>query len=79
MRISIIALLITFVISRYGLKKKSISGRVVDAETGVALPFASISFNDYSNGSVSNSEGVYVIDIPADRMGDSSVFQLYGI
>ena len=73
MRISFIALLITCNLSIWA-QNKSINGRVVDAETGVVLPFASISFNDYSNGSVSNSEGVYVIDIPTDRMSDSLYF-----
>jgi hypothetical protein len=77
MRISFIALLITCNLSIWA-QNKSINGRVVDAETGVVLPFASISFNDYSNGSVSNSEGVYVIDIPTDRMSDSLYFSYMG-
>jgi len=59
-------------------QKKILTGRVLDLETGIALPFASISFNDYSNGSVSNSEGVYVMDIAADRLGDSLYFSYMG-
>jgi len=59
-------------------QKKILTGRVLDVETGIALPFASISFNDYSNGSVSNSEGVYVMDIAADRLGDSLYFSYMG-
>ena len=77
MRISIIGFLIVCNLSIWA-QKKIISGRVLDAETDLALPFASISFNDYSNGSVSNSEGVYVIDIAADRLGDSLYFSYMG-
>ena len=77
MRISFISLLITCNLSIWA-QNKSINGRVLDAETGVVLPFASISFNDYTNGSVSNSEGVYVIDIPPDRISDSLYFSYMG-
>ena len=59
-------------------QKETISGKVLDAETGFLLPFASISFNDFSNGSVSNSEGIYIMDIPVDRLKDSLYFSYMG-
>ena len=77
MRISFIGLLIVCNLSMWA-QKKIISGSVLDVETGLALPFASISFNDYSNGSVSNSEGVYIMDIAADRLRDSLYFSYMG-
>jgi len=77
MRISFIGLLIVCNLSMWA-QKKIISGSVLDVETGLALPFASISFNDYSNGSVSNSEGVYIMDITADRLRDSLYFSYMG-
>ena len=77
MRMSLIGLLIVCNLSIWA-QKKIITGRVIDVETGIALPFASISFNDYSNGSVSNSEGVYVMDIAADRLEDSLYFSYMG-
>ena len=57
---------------------ETISGKVLDAETGFVLPFASISFNDFSNGSVSNSEGIYIMNIPVDRLKDSLHFSYMG-
>ncbi len=59
-------------------QKETISGKVIDAETGFLLPFASISFNDFSNGSVSNAEGIYIMDIPVDRLKDSLYFSYMG-
>ena len=59
-------------------QKKTISGKVLDAEIGFVLPFASISFNDFSNGSVSNAEGIYVMDIPVNRLKDSLCFSYMG-
>ena len=59
-------------------QKETISGKVLDAETGFLLPFASISFNDFSNGSVSNSEGIYIMDIPVYRLKDSLYFSYMG-
>ena len=53
---------------------ETISGKVLDAETDSVLPFASISFNDFSNGSVSNSEVIYIMNIPVDRLKDSLHF-----
>ena len=44
---SFISLLIVCNLSIWA-QKKIITGRVLDAETGLSLPFASISFNDYS-------------------------------
>ena len=77
MKISFIGLLIVCNLSVWA-QKKSITGKVMDAETSLVLPFASISFNDFSNGSVSNSEGIYVMDISADRLGDSLYFSYMG-
>ena len=59
-------------------QKETISGKVLDSETGFVLPFASISFNDFSNGSVSNAEGIYVMDIPVNRLKDSLCFSYMG-
>ena len=59
-------------------QKKTISGRVLDAKTGLVLPFASVSFNDFSFGSVSNSEGEYVMVIPSYRLEDSLYFSYMG-
>ena len=69
-----------FIVCNYSLlaQKETISGKVLDAETGLVLPFASVSFNDFSNGSVSNSEGIYVMDIPIDRLEDSLYFSYMG-
>jgi len=74
---SFISLLIVCNLSIWA-QKKIITGRVLDTETGLSLPFASISFNDYRNGSVSNSEGIYVMDIAADRLEDSLYFSYMG-
>ena len=59
-------------------QKETISGKVLDVETGFVLPFASISFNDFSGGSVSNAEGIYVMDIPVHRLEDSLYFSYMG-
>ena len=74
---SFISLLIVCNLSIWA-QKKIITGRVLDTETGLSLPFASVSFNDYRNGSVSNSEGMYVMDIAADRLEDSLYFSYMG-
>ena len=57
----------------------SISGFIIDKETGSAVPYVSIFFqNNQSNGVISNEEGAYQIDISNAEQNDQLVFSALG-
>src|ERR1043165_8376221 len=45
--------------------KGTISGRITDKKTGHAIPFASVNIPEAKAGAMSNSEGDYVVKVPA--------------
>lgn len=56
----------------------SISGQVLDAETHLPLPFASISVMDSQLGTISNSEGYFVLSSEAILGTDTLLFSYMG-
>ncbi|HVD98638.1 MAG TPA: carboxypeptidase-like regulatory domain-containing protein [Cytophagaceae bacterium] len=56
----------------------SISGTVVDAETKEPLPYASIGVLGTTKGTVSNSEGIFMLDLEGTTPNDMIVFRYMG-
>ncbi len=51
-----------------GTAQTSVSGRVFDGETGEALPFVNVSFVGTSIGTMTDAEGLYVLDSGGARV-----------
>ena len=49
----------------------TITGKVQDAVTGKAMAFASISLKNSAISNVTNSDGIFILKIPLDRLEDS--------
>lgn len=61
-----------------GVLGNSISGQVLDAETHLPLPFASISVMDSQLGTISNSEGYFVLSSESILGTDTLLFSYMG-
>jgi len=54
-----------------GTNPLSISGKVVDKETNTPLPFASVLINGTSIGTATNSDGLFILNVPGvHRIGE---------
>ncbi|MEL7120814.1 MAG: carboxypeptidase-like regulatory domain-containing protein [Bacteroidota bacterium] len=59
--------------------QQSISGFILDKETGSVVPYVSIFFqNNQTSGVISNEEGAYRIEIPNEQDEDQLVFSVLG-
>lgn len=66
--------LLTFVISLqllFGQSHTSISGKVINHETGEPLPFATIGITGSSHGTISNNDGEFEFYIPSSHSKDT--------
>lgn len=59
-------------------KPDIITGKIVDEETGEALPFATIGFKNIPKGTVSNSNGQFGLKVPSDLYGDTLYVSFLG-
>jgi len=59
-------------------QKKSISGLVLDSQTQEPLPFTNIGIVGKNQGSVSNSEGIYTLNLESLDARDSIFFSFVG-
>ncbi len=57
---------------------ESVRGKVTDGETGSPLPFANIAVAGQPRGTVTNSEGVFVLDLTGLESTDSILFSYIG-
>ncbi|NVK05182.1 MAG: carboxypeptidase-like regulatory domain-containing protein [Flavobacteriia bacterium] len=60
--LSKLALLTTLLIGSFQMAAQSITGSVIDAETGDAIPYAGIVINDEHRGATADSEGLFRIE-----------------
>lgn len=77
MRISLFCLLLAFSELTYA-QQITITGKVVDAETKEALPFASVFIIGKTVGVVSNMQGEFDFHIPADMRNDILAVSMIG-
>lgn len=57
---------------------EKITGRIIDAETGEPLPFATVSFKSVPKGTVANGNGEFGLIIPQDLYNDTLSFSYLG-
>lgn len=73
------SILILFVLMEFaGFGQRIISGSVVDAETGAALPYVNIGVADKNIGTVSDIEGHFSLEIPSEAVRDLIRFSMLG-
>src|SRR5260221_13324151 len=77
MRISLFCLLLAFSGLTYA-QQITITGKVVDAETKEALPFASVFITGKTVGVVSNAQGEFDFHISADMRNDILAVSMIG-
>ncbi|MBI1768808.1 MAG: carboxypeptidase-like regulatory domain-containing protein [Bacteroidetes bacterium] len=77
MRISLFCLLLAFSGLTYA-QQITITGKVIDAETKEALPFASVFISGKTVGVVSNAQGEFDFHIPADMRNDILAVSMIG-
>ena len=77
MRISLFCLLLAFSGLTFA-QQITITGKVVDAETKEALPFASVFITGKTVGVVSNAQGEFDFHIPADMRNDILAVSMIG-
>jgi hypothetical protein len=62
MRIILVSILLTCILTSVFSQKTKVSGYVMDAVTGDTLPFVNVYFQDTKIGASSNLQGAYLIE-----------------
>lgn len=65
---------VSFCISIGYLQAQNISSKLIDEKTNESIPFATIQFTKGRNASISNSEGVFSIQLKESFKGNDSLF-----
>lgn len=71
-------LFLFFSLSNFVYSQKIISGLITDSETNEALPFTNILYPEDGQGTVSNAEGNYIINLDKFQKTDSITFSYGG-
>jgi hypothetical protein len=61
-----------------GIKPGMVQGTIVDEDTGEPLPYATVGIRNRARGTVSNSRGEFVLNIPQEFMDDTLSFSFLG-